>query len=264
MANPVPPNAPLQDARAIYEIYRAHNSGLRIHTDTTIQTALLAQYPSHTLTSTKCDLIEYANAGHAVATLVDEDALHPTLHSWAFEPAARRSLDGSALPGTLAQVILFGRYDYVWHDQSFQVFVVDEQNNNIPERRWYVLHHHHHHQPNEEAAAEVEGLDRPRPERSDEMSKALVLEASIWAQSLHDEIWVYDQGRWIKDKELWRMVQGASWDDLILEEDKKRAIFRDVMGFFDARETYRALGTPWKVRFAFPFSFLKSAMIYLD
>ena len=232
MASLVTPQTPTEDPQAIYDIFRAHSSGLRIHTDTTIQAALLSQYPSSTLTSTTCDLIHYANAGHATATL-NED-VHPTLRSWLFEPAKRQPLDGSAA-GKLTQAILFGRYDYVWQNLRFQVFVVDCQNSPMGQcdRRYYVLC-----EPSKAGHRDREGT---------EAMEALVLAASIWSHQSHDEVWVYDQGRWGKDEELWRVVQGGSWEDLVLDESTKRAIMRDVIGFFDARETYVELGTPWKV-----------------
>lgn len=68
--------------------------------------------------------------------------------------------------------------------------------------------------------------------------EALVLAASIWSQESHEQIWIYDQGRWSKDKELWRMVQGGSWEDVILDESTKMAIMRDVMGFLVAPKMY--------------------------
>lgn len=139
MADPVTPVAPAEDPQVIYDTLRAHNSGLRIHTDTTIQAALLSQYSSYALTSTTCDLLKYADAGHAIATL-NED-VHPTLRSWSFEPTARRPLDGSAT-GRINQTVHFGRFDYVWHDLEFQVFVVEGQNSLAAQcdRRCYVLH----------------------------------------------------------------------------------------------------------------------------
>ena len=79
MADLVKPMAPAEDLQVVYDIFRAHNSGLRIHTDTTIQAALLSQYPSQTLLSTACDLISYAQAGHAIASL--NENIHPTLRS---------------------------------------------------------------------------------------------------------------------------------------------------------------------------------------
>ena len=231
MAHLVTPTAPAEDPQVIYDIFRTHSSGLRIHTDTTIQAVLLSQYPSYALTSTTCDLIKYADAGHATATL-NED-VYPTLRSLTFEPTARQPLDGSA-PGKLTQTIVFGRYDYVWQDLGFQVFVVDGQNGLTCDRRCYVLR-----QPSKVGEKDQDGS---------EAMEALVLAASIWAQESHEEVWVYDQGRWSKNNELWRMVQGESWEDLVLDESAKRAIVRDVIGFFDARETYVELGTPWKVR----------------
>ena len=60
--------------------------------------------------------------------------------------------------------------------------------------------------------------------------------------------WVYDQGPWTKDKELWQAVQGSQFEDVILDEAIKRAIIRDVIGFFDAKKDYLEFGTPWKVR----------------
>ena len=133
------------------------------------------------------------------------------------------------------QVNLFGRYDYVWQDLRFQVFVVEGQNSPVGlcDRRCYVLR-------------ELSKAGEKDREGSEAM-EALVLAASIWSHQSHEEVWVYDQGRWSKDEELWRVVQGGSWEDLVLEESTKRAILRDVLGFFDARETYVELGTPWKV-----------------
>ena len=233
MADLVKPIAPTEDPQVVYDIFRAHNSGSRIHTDTTIQAALLSQYPSYTLTTTTCDLIGYAQAGHAIASL-NED-LHPTLCSWNFEPTARPPLDGGAA-GKLVRTIVFGRYDYIWQDHRFQVIVVEGQNSLMGgcDRRYYVLC------PPRQAGE--------KDQMGSEVTEALVLAASIWSQEIHDQIWVYDQGRWSKNAELWRVVQGGSWNDVVMEESTKRAIMRDVIGFFDARETYAEFGTVWKVR----------------
>lgn len=225
-----------QDPRVMYDTYLAHNSGLRIHTDTTIQAALLAQYPSCQLIVTPFDLIKYAHAGHAIATL-NED-VHPTLRAWVFEPTAQLFSDGIGA-GKLVPAILFGRYDYVWQDHRFQVFVVDGQNNlaDLCDRRCYVL-----------SQATTKGeKDETKQEAQEalEALEALVLAAGIWSEQCLEQVWVYDQGRWSKDETLWRMVQGVSWNDVILQD--KRAIMRDALGFFDAKEMYAEFGTPWKV-----------------
>ncbi|KAI0307137.1 P-loop containing nucleoside triphosphate hydrolase protein [Multifurca ochricompacta] len=75
--------------------------------------------------------------------------------------------------------------------------------------------------------------------------KELLLAAGLWADQLHNEIWVYNQG-WDKNAGLWKEIQKASWDEVILEDDFKRAIQKDVHGFFSSKNTYKALTLPWK------------------
>ncbi len=211
--------------QAVYDIYRAHGSGLRIHTDITIQAALLAEYPFSSLISTTCNLIKYAEAGHASAIL--DDGAHPALRSWAFTPAARRTLDASSA-GTLNEEILFGRYDYTWQGDTFEVFVVDGQISPLAQccdRRYYLL----------------------SQSSKKEVAEALVIAANVWSEQIHNEVWVYDQGWWSKDKELWRVVQEASWANVILGDEMKGAVISDVAGFFDAKDAYAEFGMPWKV-----------------
>lgn len=190
-----------QDSQVIYNTYCLHNSGSRIHTDTTIQAALISQYPSCHLIVTPFDLIKYAHAGHAIVTL--NENFHPTLRTWAFEPIAQLYSDGNGA-GKLVQAILFGRYDYIWQDHRFQVFVVDGQNSLTGQcdRRCYVLS-----QPT---------IKGEKDETKREALEALVLAAGIWSEQCLEQVWVYDQGRWSKDETIWRMVQGVSWNDVIL------------------------------------------------
>ena len=53
-------------------------------------------------------------------------------------------------------------------------------------------------------------------------------------------------GYWQKDNALWKSVEKASWDDIILDDDMKEAIIGDVQKFFDSREEYKKLTIPWK------------------
>jgi len=75
---------------------------------------------------------------------------------------------------------------------------------------------------------------------------------------------VYDL-YWIADKRLWREVQKAKWEDVILDENMKKALRSLVGTFFDSmaplnhrceglmltnvkgEDVYRDLGVPWKV-----------------
>jgi transitional endoplasmic reticulum ATPase len=79
-----------------------------------------------------------------------------------------------------------------------------------------------------------------------EKADALIKAASSWAQELHNEVLVFDQGFWQKNRELWQNVQKAEWEDVILEKEKKEAIIEDILGFFDAQDKYEEYQVPWK------------------
>ena len=79
-----------------------------------------------------------------------------------------------------------------------------------------------------------------------ESTNNLLLAAGPWSLELHGEVWVFDQGYWEKDPDLWRSVQKASWDDVILKQEKKDAIISDAQKFFDSKDTYERLNVPWK------------------
>ncbi len=68
-----------------------------------------------------------------------------------------------------------------------------------------------------------------------------------WSHELHGEIWVFNQGFWNKDRELWEEITKADWKDVILKEDFKKTLQDDIYGFFKAEEVYKKLALPWKV-----------------
>jgi hypothetical protein len=77
-------------------------------------------------------------------------------------------------------------------------------------------------------------------------TRELLLAAGVWSDQLHQEIWIYNQS-WQKNAGLWNEIQKASWDAVILEDDFKRAVQKDVFGFFSSKDTYKDLTLPWKV-----------------
>jgi transitional endoplasmic reticulum ATPase len=217
----------------VFNAYRSHASGHRISTNTALQTAILSQYPDHCLTATSHDLIKYADAGHASAIVVQDGP--PNLFNRDYDSNLRRSNDGD--PSTMLKtVIVFAFYDYSWQGHEYRVLVAEGQNSLLSgpcDRRFYILSKPH--------AGEVAGKS---------LSKAadeLILAVGIWVENSDDEVWVFDQGRWVKDKALWVGAQDADFDAIIMPPEMKSAIMRDVMGFFDAKEHYREFGTPWKV-----------------
>ncbi|KAK3618873.1 hypothetical protein LTR56_024387 [Elasticomyces elasticus] len=61
-----------------------------------------------------------------------------------------------------------------------------------------------------------------------------------------NEIYVFDRGCWQKNEELWKSVQSASWNDVILDPVMKNTLINDVQGFFDSRAVYEEVHVPWK------------------
>jgi len=82
---------------------------------------------------------------------------------------------------------------------------------------------------------------------SERPSKDLLVAAGGWSQALHDEVWVFSQGFWDRDPGLWQEVQKANWGDVILDEDFKTTLQKDVFGFFASERVYLDLQIPWKV-----------------
>ncbi|KAI9836884.1 MAG: hypothetical protein M1819_001049 [Sarea resinae] len=213
---------------AFYDAYEEHTSGHRIHTASAIHIALRKAYPNHCITACSCDLVKYANSGHAVADLAEDEP--PNIRSRVFEAARRRTFDDD--PGQLRDAVLFGRYDYRWEGHKFLVYVVQGETFARCDNRTYILS-----EPERGQAA-----NRSVSQSAD----ALILAACAWAERSHEEVWVYDQGRWNKDKELWKAVQDKNFDDIVLEGTLKSSIMRDMVGFFDGRKLYAEYGAPWK------------------
>jgi hypothetical protein len=78
-------------------------------------------------------------------------------------------------------------------------------------------------------------------------ARELLLKAGIWSDELHNEIWVFNQGWWYKDHALWTAIQAADWKDVILKDEFKKSVQKDVYGFFSSEAIYKELAIPWKV-----------------
>ena len=85
-------------------------------------------------------------------------------------------------------------------------------------------------------------------EGPEDPARDLVLAAGIWREQLHDEIWVFNQGFWSKDHGLWTEIQKADWKDVILKDDFKKSLQKDIYGFFASEAVYNELAIPWKLR----------------
>ncbi len=209
--------------------YFEHSSGKRVNTDVALTEALRSQYPQLELVVTPfgyLNLIAYAYAGFATATPLEDSVKDPvygvSLRWRAYIPAGRR-LDNNG--GFMAENLTFGKFMYKWKDQEIILYIAEGRDG---AGSYPVLKNHY--------------ILTSNAHKVDE----LIRDATIWCQELHNEVWVFDQGWWQKSAQLWNSVQNSTWDDVILDDDMKKALQVDVESFFDSRETYQKLKVPWK------------------
>ena len=80
----------------------------------------------------------------------------------------------------------------------------------------------------------------------DTLGQKLAKEVYTWANSLKDEIWVFEGGMWGKSKTLYKAVRASSWDDIVLDTKFKDGLRRDTQTFFASKDIYNSLGITWK------------------
>ncbi len=81
---------------------------------------------------------------------------------------------------------------------------------------------------------------------SQQVAKDFITEVCRWNAELRGEVLVFSGGCWKKDARLFRAIQGASFDNLILRGNLKQQIHEDLERFFAMRQTYEEYGIPWK------------------
>lgn len=209
----------------------AHSTGKRIDTDTLIARSLAEQYPQLQLTiaprDNGVDLLRYAAAGHAssraIGTSPGSSGGNFSPVAWTVYIAPARRIDGD--PGFLAEKLNFGKFAYRWRGREFLLYVADGRDGTeaySARTNQYILSTERGH------------------------ADGLLLAAGSWANELHEEVWVFDQGYWQKNAALFRSIAGATWGDVILDPAMKSAIIEDHTSFFDSRDTYARLKVPWK------------------
>jgi hypothetical protein len=110
----------------------------------------------------------------------------------------------AAAAGDLQNHIRFGRWRYHWEGYEYLLYEIEypDSTRGMPVKLYFIL------SPRSEYSTQ-EGKDSPTDQ--------LLLSVGAWSTQLHDEIYVFDDGYWSKSRELWKSVQGASWDDVILD-----------------------------------------------
>ncbi|HEX6716216.1 MAG TPA: ATP-binding protein [Pyrinomonadaceae bacterium] len=67
-----------------------------------------------------------------------------------------------------------------------------------------------------------------------------------WSAEVRAEILVFHDGYFQKDKQLFKSIKSATFDNLILTESLKQQIENDFQQFFNSRDVYERYGIPWK------------------
>ncbi|CAL1701102.1 unnamed protein product [Somion occarium] len=171
-------------------------------------------YPNHTITLCSSPVLGYPGA-------VVQPISPPDLVTNVFFVPLGRQMGRSS--GVLVDAIRFGSFRVAWDKYDFILYVVKYPVGFGEATQQYLLH-----------------------EGSEEASRALLLASGIWSNDLHEEIYVFNQGFWRKDRSLWVDVQQANWDDVILKDEFKTNLKKDIYGFFDSEALYKSLSIPWK------------------
>lgn len=165
------------------------------------------------------NLLAFAAAGYAQAELDLDD--EPIVRWRGYSPPSTRH--GS---GGLAESRFFAKYRYTWNSEDFILYSVVVGLQTLQ----YVLKEPH---GNETTLSNSAIIDK------------LILTIGEWYTIDEDIIYVYD-GYWSASKTLWKQVQDASWDKVILDPKMKKDLV-DVSGkFFDSKDVYEEYGVPWK------------------
>ncbi|KAJ4386241.1 hypothetical protein N0V93_009134 [Gnomoniopsis smithogilvyi] len=219
-------------ASSHYEAWQAwqnHSSGNRQDTGLIFASILRSSYENHhviRVNDDSFDLQGFASAGFA--TWTDE---HFDLYDAkrAFSDPGSRSGEVS---GSLKDTTHFGRARYEWKDKGFIVYTTMFTDNWMrgAQKALFIL-----------APCSDEVVDDHHTDID-----ALLLACGSWTKELHGEIFVFDQARWSKSKDLYKSVESSSWDDVILHPDTKSKLIEDIQGFFENEGLYKSFDIPWK------------------
>ncbi|KAI5124956.1 hypothetical protein M0805_007383 [Coniferiporia weirii] len=171
-------------------------------------------YPDHSLVMSQDYSLNILGYPGAVTVPLKPDEL---ITNSLFLPAGRGAT------GVLLNSVEFGCFRTAWDKYEFTIYIVKYAEGFGQYSQHYILH---------------EGSEFP--------SRALLAAAGAWSYELHDEIWVFNQGFWSKNRALWTEVQKANWDDVILKDGFKKSLQKDVHSFFDSEGLYKELGIAWK------------------
>ncbi|OAG05924.1 proteasome-activating nucleotidase [Paraphaeosphaeria sporulosa] len=221
--------------QGVFDAFNEHAGQQRIETKQRMLNIIRKWYSQHHVTvvdSASCSLLEFAAAGKATYSHEADDETFNATRQWM---PVGSGVEKKTHPGRLQDEFHFARFLFEWDGKKFLLFhLIYRDPFQSPTRCFYILH------------ARTPSGDPNVQDGHCVETDALILAAGKWTSLLHEEIWVFDNGYWEKSKELWKAVEGSSWDDVILDPDMKAGLIQDVQGFFDNQALYAQYAVPWK------------------
>lgn len=205
-----------------------HGSSQRVNSEVVLQNALREIHRPDTVTwidADDCDILGFAEAGHAEARIDEGDDTYTAVRRYKIPTRALDEPEGSVFDD-----VLFARWTYEWHGRSVVCYKMEWVDYGFREQKYYAI------------VTDRSSFMKGRCTYAEKLIKA----CGTWTRQLHDEVYVYEDGYWQKDKTLFSAVSKASWDDVIINPAMKTAIINDVESFFGSRETYLQYNIPWK------------------
>jgi len=82
--------------------------------------------------------------------------------------------------------------------------------------------------------------------RNESVASAFFADVCAHNSVIRDEVLVFEGGCWRKSESLFKAIQGATLETLVLPSEMKSSLVDDLTSFFGAREIYEEHGVPWK------------------
>ena len=81
-----------------------------------------------------------------------------------------------------------------------------------------------------------------------EVAEQFFTAVCVFTPEINDEVLVFQDGYWTRNKTLFGSIQQASFDQLVLCGNLAQELRSDLTRFFASRELYATHGIPWKLR----------------
>ncbi|WRT64410.1 uncharacterized protein IL334_001342 [Kwoniella shivajii] len=200
-----------------FQTFVEHFSASRSGTDTYLQTQLSEIYSNSSIVVTQdyyFDIVRFAAGSPESVVIRELDEIASIKKIVFVKPMKRR--EGI---GKIAERVVFGGWNVAWEDKEFKVIVATWAETYRQVTQWHII------------------TDHP------ESAQQFIRSCSDFCSTFSDVVWVFEQGGWRPDRELW---EAASWEDVVLDDAFKTSLQSDYRSFYKAEKTYKDLGVPWK------------------